>query len=236
MKKIIVFVTALFFSVNSIYSQNYTSKDVNIFTELNTRVKTDNSFIDYDDVQGSPYLNDKFLEGKVYRNDSILSNTVSLRYNIFDDQIEVKDPSIEKNDGYGTLLKTYEISAEILFEQYKYYRNFRNPSSNAVGSYLQVIKEGKSYTLLKKHEVVFNPKEPYKSPYDTGKDAEFKKNQYYYVLDSENNFTELPDRKSRLSKIFNEKGKKLKSFVSRNNINLKEEEGILRVFSYLDNI
>lgn len=234
MKKI--FILFILCSVTIVHSQNYTSKDVNIFTEIHTRVKTGNNYIEYDDILGSPYLTEKFLDGKIYRNDTILSNSVSLRYNIFDDQIEIKDPSINKGNNYGTLIKTLDVKAEILFDTYKYFKTFKNPSKESLGSYLQIIEEGNNYTLLKKYEVIFQPKEEYKSPYDPGKKAEFEQETYYYVLDSQGNFIEFSDRKSRLARNFNNKGKKLKSFISKNNIDLKEEKGMIRVFKFLDKL
>jgi|GEM_PF-6252923 len=220
-----------------IYSINAQQVDTYQINQMKSQLTTSYDYQKNNNlINGSPYLDDDFLDGKLYEKDSLVKSNISLRYNILNDQIEIKDPNINKGNEYGALLKEISITAKILFKNFKYFPGFINPSDGSTGSYLEVLEKGNDYKLLKKYSVKFQPKVEARSQYEPAKKAEYVQKTYYYVLDNNGKFIEFPNRKSQLYKTFKSQKKELKSFMRKTRIDLDDEKGILRVFNYLDRI
>jgi len=50
----------------------------------------------YNSILGSPYSNKDFIQGVIYKDGKIVQGEVLMRYNIFSDEIEIKDEIDEK--------------------------------------------------------------------------------------------------------------------------------------------
>ena len=230
-------ISLLTFILLSIYSMSGQQPSVDTYqiNQMKSQLMTSYDYKKNNNlVNGSPYLNDDFLDGNLYLNDSLIKSNISLRYNIYNDQIEIKDPKINKNGAYGALIKDADMKIKILLKNFKYYPGFINPSDQSAGSYLEILEDEKPYILLKKYEVTFQPKVEARSQYEPEKKAEFEQKIYYYILDNDSEFIEIPNRKSKLYDSFSEHSKKLKSFIKKSRIDLDNERDIFRVVKYLN--
>ena len=144
-----------------------------------------NGNVDLSDIEGSPYENDAFLVGKAVSKKMNNSTTCLLRYNIYNDIIEIK----EHNATLG-LIKSLHIYAVINDIEY-HYEDFID------------------------------------------KPAKFVDSQAYYFK-KHNVLIPFPDKKKELFQLFPENEHELNRYLKEEKINLKSEEDIKKLFSYLD--
>ena len=91
------------------------------------------------DIQGSPYLNDEFIEGSVYTTSKTRYEGVSLRYNIFNDDIEFRS-----DDGQVMVLAVPEVIEKVEFGDYQFEYIFYFISNKTRRGYFALLEEGKA--------------------------------------------------------------------------------------------
>ncbi|PTN09479.1 hypothetical protein [Mangrovibacterium marinum] len=88
MKKLALLGLSLFINLIG-YSQAFTIRDLSSLSDHLTYKRNNENT--YTNIEGSPFLDENFVVGKVIINDSILIENVPLRYNIYSDKIEFKN-------------------------------------------------------------------------------------------------------------------------------------------------
>ncbi|WP_157632580.1 hypothetical protein [Cochleicola gelatinilyticus] len=221
----------------TVSGQNYTNSNLDIFNQVHlaTGLTYNNNPIETYD--GSPYMNDNFLEGKIYLNDSLVEQRVLLRHNIYTDDMEVKAPFRgDTKEKYSALFKDESVSAEILFQKYQYFPNFDNESNGARGAYLIIINKGAPYTLLQKNDVIFRPEIVAKTPYDEERDAFFEQIKTYYLLNTDGTMTAAPTSKSKWFRLFENHKSDLKKFFKQNDINFDEKQDVTKLVNFINQL
>ncbi len=90
MKFSLLFILCLAFSPVA-FSQTFTITDLSSLSDLMSFEKNKSKDFNnpsYANIDGTPYLNNEFVPGDVFINDTILIEEVPLRYNIYYDQME----------------------------------------------------------------------------------------------------------------------------------------------------
>ena len=185
-------------------------------------------------IEGSPYVTEAFLPGKIYSGNKVQNQEILLRYNIYNDLIEVEDPSKGTKGPHNSVLKSPTIWVEIAGQKYVYMDNFRD-ESHTDGSYLILLEEGENYNLYKKYNATLTEARKARNTYERDRPASFSQTTTYYLLDnSSKSFIEVPSKKSKARKEMENLKKGSKSFISKNNIDLESDKGMLRLFNYIN--
>ena len=187
--------------------------------------------IDFKNIKGSPYVSNSYLFGHVTDEISHKSVNIYLRYNIYNDIIELK-ASLEKGEKTIALLKKHDISCVINGKTYNYL-NFTDKKGTHKNGYLKLLYKGKKYSLYERLTSVFTSKKKAQNSYTKSKPASFSKKVSYY-LRKENKVTFLPNKKKDLLSSFPELNKTLKSYIKRVHPNFKKENDVLNFVKYLN--
>lgn len=149
-----------------------------------------------------------------------------LRYNIFADEIEIKDPT---SDSYSSLIKSPEFFAKINNDLYMYVLGEN-------GGYFKVLTEGKNYDLYKKSTVIYRDVVPPKDPYSRETPAQFTRNDIYYIVSKGGSFYELPNNRKKFVSIFKSNQKEIDQYIKKNKIDLKDEKDMIKVMNHIDSL
>jgi hypothetical protein len=181
------------------------------------------------DIQGSPYLNDEFISGTIYTTQKQQYNNIPLRYNIYKDELEFRNPSNEV-----MVLTTPEIVEYAVFgENIIAYSSYQQGSKTKQGFFL-VLESGKS-TLMAKASIIFQqPTEPgaYKEP----EPAKFiRRTDEYYIQIGKNALIEINNIKS-LIEAFPDNSDKVEAFIEKNKIKTNKSESLIEVVKYYNSL
>ena len=177
-------------------------------------------------IKGSPYDNPVFLPGNIYTSTGVVGTEIQLRYNIFADEIEIKDT---KTNQVSSLIKSPEFFAKINNALYVYVLGDN-------GGYFRVLNEGKNYDLYKKSIVTYRDVVPKKDPYSREIPAQVTRVDTYYIVSKGGSFFELPNNKKKFIAIFKTGQKEIDDYMKKNKIDLKNENDMIKVMTFVDDI
>ncbi len=193
-------------------------QDINVYNNINTRYGS----INLDNVDGSPYLNDSFVEGKIIDSEKDQSFDAFLRYNIYKGQIEIKDnPSSESIKTLDRLSRYKYVIEGQVFKLFTSNTVFKGGSDNG---YMAILsEEGKEALLLKNYHQLYTPKKKAQSTYDTDESAKLQtKFNYFISKDGGRSFIEIEAHKRRiLDSFFGEKQERVKDYIKENNFKFR---------------
>ena len=182
-------------------------------------------------MDGSPYANDNFILGNIYENDKLVKKNILLRYNIFSDEIEIKDQT--NSDDYTALIKNPDLIIKILNEVYLF---VPLNGSEEKGNYFNVLSTGDTFDLYKKTTITFKPSQKGRTTYEDDRPAKFISSNTFYLVTKDNVFYELPKSKSKFYKVFKTKEKEIKNFAKKAKIKINKEDDIKRLVKYYHSI
>jgi hypothetical protein len=122
-------------------------RNVLAFLENTERIGSNNTLYLPDDIVGSPYSNPIFLLGDIYEQNKVIASKYALRYNAFEDEIEVKKDLYVEDSEIKVLTKNPEIYVKIMEDMFVF-RDALEGSHEA--GYFQILHVGKTYSLYKK--------------------------------------------------------------------------------------
>jgi len=186
-----------------------------------------NGKVDLSDIDGSPYENEAYLVGKAVSKKLNNSKACFLRYNIYNDIIEIKDD----NATIG-LIKSLHIYAIINDIEY-HYEDFIDKNNKAKEGYFILLSKGTSINLYLRKTKTFNKAEKAESTYYKDKPAKFVDSQSYYFK-KHDVLIPFPDKKKELFQLFPENEHELNRYIKEEKINFNSAEDIKKLFFYLD--
>jgi len=173
------------------------------------------------EINGSPYLYENFMIGKIqFISDKNYINA-PLRYNIYTDTFEYsKEPDDIFNINRGD-----KIVFSIKNKTFKYLEF--NLKGKTTSGYLEEIGDN---LFLKRTIIVSSPKKA-QSSYEKDKPARYK--GFNYILyKSDKKIKLLPKKKKEIVKVFGEKSNSIASYVKTHKLNYKKEKDLIRIFNY----
>ena len=226
---------ALFISHSSICqvnARNMTSELYRADEYIKYRDKT-MSYTLPKNYNGSPYFNDNFVLGNVYKGNELLAEDIPLRYNIFSNEIEVKESLEGADENAKPLTKSSEIFVKI-DDTIIVLIPFNGKDED--GSYFQVLFEGKKVTFLKK--VTKEYTSPKKASTSITRDLKgaFTDKTTFFLQTKSNKMYELPKAKTKKLMVFGKDQQYLEEFARMNSLNINKEEDLKRVVMHYDNM
>jgi hypothetical protein len=237
MKKIFTIVILCFLAFSSLTAQSFNSalfvSDVLLLDTYIKRQNKDVNFKDTKSYKGTPYNHPNFLYGNIYKEGTLLAEKVAIRYNAIADEMEVKVGIDTDDEDARVLTKSQDVYVKIIDDIYVFV-----PYQGGVenGGYFKVTFEGNQIALYKKHVKDFNPEKKATSSITRAVPAVFKDKPVFYLVTKEGKFYQMPKSKRKKIKVFGEKQKEMKDFTKQNDLDLNNEEDLLRAVKYYDTL
>jgi hypothetical protein len=182
---------------------------------------------------GSPYENQAFQNGNVYRDGKILASNVALRYNVLRDEFEIKNSINSSNYDAKVLLQSPDVYVKIMNQMYIFIPK-KNP--DAVGGYFEVLLEGPSVSLYKKLSKEFI--EGKKSINSISSDIlpMYREKEDLYFMNEANELVELPNSRNGRINSFAQHKKELKQYIREEKINVSKIGDLKKLLVYYNSI
>lgn len=186
--------------------------------------------MNYKLVKGSPFENNNFTLGVIVDETNHKSINMYLRYNIYSDEIEIKqEVYIPESE---SLLKVEDISCVINGKTYKYL-GFTNDSNAELNGYLKVLYKGSYNSVYERLTSHYKPYQEAENSFVPAKSPSFETITKYYIQQGDS-ISALPSKKKDLYLKFPELNKEIKTFFSKNKVNIRTPEGVIKFAQFLD--
>lgn len=220
MKHFLLIISLLIISLTAVCQvSNYTDVYVQkkFFNELHQN--NDNAEIE---IEGSPYFNDEYAEGKVKMGNTIY--IIPLRYNIYFDAFEAKHTQKDMYLNNAAVDTIYLNNSVFAFKK----------ENNELKAY-EVVFHSKKIELLKKHSLRFKPGS-FGVPFKADVYPNFKKaDPKYFILTEGGEMIHFTSFKS-LYKAFPEKKDQIMKEIKSGKLKKKKDKDMKRLFSYISSI
>tara|TARA_R110002051_G_scaffold271361_2_gene331709 strand:- start:8307 stop:8978 length:672 start_codon:yes stop_codon:yes gene_type:complete len=179
------------------------------------------------DLEGTVYVNEEFQPAKI-NNDKKL---YFARYDAYHNEMEVNAA-----DGVHYLPKSYNLPIQFTNTN-KVYQVFDYKKNNEQFTEFFVVLSSGNIKLLVLEDIEYFEGVKAKSSYETSKPAKLlrAKDEYYISLE-DNLAIELSKKKKDFLSIFNDKSEKIDSYMKENKLSNKDQEDLIKIFSYYDSL
>ena len=197
---------------------NVTEMNENLMT-LDWEIAKDKKFNSrgfLEDTEGSPYIDDKYKDGRVYIYGNPNPWNVSMRLNNYLDEVEIRSGDSVLVFGNKRLVEKIEIED-------KKYRVFPYKKNNSMvhGFYCEI--DSGAISFFSRTEILYEPEKKPEVGYEEFKPAEFvKQSTKFYVKFGEELPIELPGSKGKMIKFFEKEGFEIGGFCKENKIKVNE--------------
>ncbi len=185
-------------------------------------------------IEGSAFMHEDYRRASIYSKDGI-EGTLYLRYDGFRDQFEIK-PISEKEETQ-VLLPREDIYCVINGIPAKF-KGYYNKKENFKEGYLFVLADIEGMVLYEKRSKLFKEGKDARTSLELNVPNRFVEDRELYLETKKEGKSDIQFFKSSKKEVYalfeNDADglKKIKKFVSEHKINLKESEGVARVFKY----
>ncbi|NER14302.1 hypothetical protein GWK08_12690 [Leptobacterium flavescens] len=217
----------------------YSAQDPTLFTEGNRLTQyIKENIIDKADPSaqrfqlstrfiGTAYMEEDFKPGNIYFNNED-KGAYMLRYNIFSEEFE----TLEADGSNSIVLKTSEVKVNMDGKNYifKYYLN----NDRKEFGYFQVIKEYGTITLLRKYRKLVQEGKRAITSFDVTRPNRLVDREDYFIMINDNEIFQIKESNNKLSRAFKSRGVNLKPYLKENELNVRNEEDLLKALSYVN--
>lgn len=230
------FFTTLFFilslaniSFGQITLPYETQQTIDFYQTNKFITETGKKSLNESNIKGSPYLDDEFNYGSIYTVDKKHFADVPLRYNIYNDDLEFKNPK-----GEVQALATPDIVEKAVFGSTQLvYAPYFQSNKNKKGFFV-VLEEGKVSLYLKPGVIFREGTAPgaYKDP----EPPKFVKKSDEYYIRIGTGQAQLIGSKKELIAAFPDNQDKIESFISKNKTKTNKPESLKELVQYYNSL
>lgn len=231
MRKTILTIFILFMLSSLSFSQDlYELRKAIDFYKTQKLFKDDwKDILTENDIKGSPYLNDEFINGTLFTTNKFQFIDIPIRYNIFNDQIEYKT---ENNQIQA--IANPEILERIEFADKRIvYIPFLIANKTNKGFFI-VLEEGKA-SLYAKPQVVFI-KATLPVPFKDGQPAKFDRTTDQYYIKTGIEVAKSVGNIKELIEIFPENKDKIEAFIKTKKTKTNKPESLKELVRYYNSL
>ena len=179
------------------------------------------------EVAGSPYFKDSFLKGSIVLVNKTKYENLFLKVDELNEKLiyrkTMDDVSME------ALQKVSNFSVQLPnLEQVE----FINLGKENLNDFYQVLVTGKM-ALLKKNKKSLLETVAYNSK---SSEKYIKSSQEYYVLDSQNKLTSIKKSEKDFANNFSDKKNEILNYISKQKVNSKKEEDLIKLVKYYNSL
>lgn len=180
------------------------------------------------DLEGSPFFNDQFLKGSITLDDKSVFKNIFLRYDLESGEL-VYRKAISSN----SMLPNGRVIGFTIEQPNGTVANFRGvfKGDDKVDGFYQVLYDG-GFSLLKRVKKRLVEKVEYNS---SSKTKTLFTTTNYYIQKATGDLELVKADKKSFIKVFGKEAE-INDFVAKENINLKNEDDMIKLVSYLNKI
>ena len=229
MKKILILFVILGFSINSLAQASIPQviRNVQDNVELDRMQASNGS--KYINAKGTPYSTEFFVPATIYPDDDLFF----VKYNTVDDEIEVK------LSGSKTIILDNSFKKYIIvFKESKERLVTLNEVDKKDPSYFIEVKKTDNVSLYKKITKNFIQATKAVDNFSKDKPARFSKLEevFYVQLTPEGPAKLLPRKKKAFLAMFQNNQNEIKDYIGKNKIKLNKEEGLVKLFAFIESL
>ncbi|MGF1558256.1 MAG: hypothetical protein ACFCUL_04135 [Flavobacteriaceae bacterium] len=161
--------------------------------------------------------------------------TIFYRYNALNEEVEIKNNGLD-SEAPKSLLRDKEISI-IVDGRKMAFHTFITSKNKTINGYLTLLNLDNDYRLYKRIHVKFTEGKPAANSFVKAVPSRFSQyTEYYFQKDGVNRIDEIPLKNNSLLKLLDDdKRDQVKTYLKENNLNIKDEADLLKVFQFLNN-
>jgi len=233
MEMIRLWFTALFLLISTMYCLGQQVYEVRPMMDLINSFKfqqgESRSMLGEKNIEGSPYLNESFIEGELFTTSKTHYENIPLRYNIFSDQIEIR------SDGGQVMgLTVPEVVEKLEFGEYMMeYVPFMNGNKVSRGFFM-VMEKGNA-TLYSRLQVDFEAAKPAGAYQDPQPPKFVRKSDEYYIRVGKEAAKPV-FRKRDIEAVFPDHIKEVADFIKKNRVRPNKPERLSALVKYYNGL
>ena len=189
--------------------------------------------VNWEEFQGSPYTSDDFQPAELfYKNDKI--GTIFFRHNALNEEIEIKES--KNQTGIRGLNRDKNINLKVDGKPMRF-MTFIDKNGKTMNGYLTQLVNGEHYDLFKRVHVKFTEGAPAQNSFVKAIPSRFSQfTEYYVQKKGVDRIDELQQKNSKLYALTENSEQKqlLKSFLKDNNLDVDDEDDLVRLIMFLD--
>jgi hypothetical protein len=204
---------------------------INVYDELRFKSRMGNEHSSardtYDNIEGTPFLNDRFVKGSLVTTDSIMFKNVPLRYNIFKDEMEFK---FGEGDPPRIIGNPRSFLFFYLEDQTFTYLTFIENNKPGQG-YFEVLNQGQCQLLLRRQTAYAEPEKA--RGYIESRPARFeqRRNAYYLKFGKQLPGAVNLNRRDVL-RAFGDKQEEIAGYAKENKLSFRNLEDLIKITRY----
>ncbi|MDX1462012.1 MAG: hypothetical protein R3359_03065 [Marinirhabdus sp.] len=186
------------------------------------------------EIAGSPYAEEEFQQGNIYKNGKLVASNVAVRYNVSRDEIEVKSAVNLSNTQARVMKANPEIHVRVLNDTYVY---MKPKAEDQPSGYFNVMYEGEHFHLYKKLKKRFI--EGKKAVNSVARDIlpTYQEDYDLYLVDANTNeLIELNGSRNRKLKAFPSHNKELKKYTKTEDLNINKDYSLQKLVAYYNTL
>lgn len=182
---------------------------------------------------GSPYVSDSFLPTSLFYKDEKIGS-IFYRHNALNEELEIMKANVD-GELIRSLARDKELNIRMNGKKMSF-KTFITVKKRTTNGYLTQLLDGKEYDLYKRTLVKFTEGTPAQNSFVAAVPARFTQfTEYYYQKEGVNRVDEVVAKNSKLLKLLDADTKaKIKIFLKENDLNIKNEEDLIKVFEFLN--
>lgn len=182
----------------------------------------------YNDLKGSPYLEDDFIIGELETTDGEVIE-VNLRLNVFANELE-----FETTKGIKVLKDPEQMSRILLGESEYIFLESSDPLEESAGYFKRIT--GDKCMLLTKHRIIYMSSVA-AGAYEPAKKAELRKEpDSYYLSLSTREIVKLKRKKKFIFDLFPDQQESINRFLKVEKISLMKENDLIELVDFLNSV
>ena len=184
-------------------------------------------------VKGSYYFTDNFRSASVTYFGQKLKGEVLLRYNAYNDELEIGKKTDQK-DTDEILLKSAKVIATIEDEKYKLLSYKAKEDAFPQNGYFIVLVEGAQFSLYLQQKKVFMDGKEARTGLERSFPARFVSEENFFYQHENGTLLPLKKSKSGLKKVFSSQESELTQLLKKEKLKPSSIEDLKRIFQTLN--
>ena len=184
-------------------------------------------------IKGSYFFEARFQPAKVIYFGEKLKGSILLRYNAYNDELEIEKTPDQK-DTEEILLKSVNVEATIAGENYRLLSYKPKEDAFPEMGYFIIVSDGSSYRLFLKRKKVFMDAVEARTGLERSFPARFVDQVNYYYQIGDGTLLPLKRNKSGLREVFRGKESALKNLLKTEKLKPNDSEDLLRIFEFFN--
>jgi hypothetical protein len=203
---------------------------INVYDEIRFKLLVGNestATYTYNNMEGTAFLNDQFVNGSLVTTDSIMFKNVPLRYNIFKDEMEFK---FGDDDPPRIIGNPRSFLFFYLEDKTFAYLTFIENNKPGQG-YFEVLNQGACQLLVRRQTVYTEPEKA--RGYAESRPARFEpRRNAYYLKFGKQLPGEVNLNRRDILRVFGDKQEDIAGYAKENKLSFRNLEDLIKMTSY----